>query len=171
MGSTFFHANFSSRRRVIQIFARGARILDGAFMTQDLSLKSSNTETSVASDGAAVLSVSIADPYVLLKMNDGSIQLLVGGMSGQVAVLKLISVSEKLIHTRGCVLCIQFAVKTLKYIKSVSLAAQSCKLKHSLYIIYSHTVFQRHYVMDTPRPVYFDLSFQVSYGQLFLLLS
>lgn len=95
----FFHANFSSRRRVIQIFARGARILDGAFMTQDLSLKSSNTETSVASDGATVSSVSIADPYVLLKMNDGSIQLLVGGMSGKVAVLKLISVSEKwIIH-------------------------------------------------------------------------
>lgn len=78
-----FHAKFSSRRRVIQIFARGARILDGSFMTQDLSLKSSNTEISAASEGATVSSVSIADPYVLLRMTDGSIQLLVGGMSGQ----------------------------------------------------------------------------------------
>lgn len=58
-------------------------------MTQDLSLKSPNTETSVASEGATVLSVSIADPYVLLRMNDGSIQLLVGGMSGQVCCLKI----------------------------------------------------------------------------------
>ncbi|KAG6425723.1 hypothetical protein SASPL_116169 [Salvia splendens] len=69
--------------KVIQVFSRGARILDGAFMTQDLNLKSSNTETNAASDGATVSSVSIADPYVLLRMIDGSIQLLVGGMSGQ----------------------------------------------------------------------------------------
>lgn len=75
------NANFSSRRRVIQIFARGARILDGAFMTQELSFKSSNSEASAASEGIIVSSVSIADPYVLLRMTDGSIQLLVGGMS------------------------------------------------------------------------------------------
>lgn len=69
-----------SRRRVIQVFARGARILDGAFMTQDLSFKSSNSDASAASEGTIVSSVSIADPYVLLRMTDGSIQLLVGGM-------------------------------------------------------------------------------------------
>ncbi|KAG6424751.1 hypothetical protein SASPL_115171 [Salvia splendens] len=50
-------------------------------MTQDLSLKSSNTEMTAASDGATVSSVSIADPYVLLRMTDGSIQLLVGDPS------------------------------------------------------------------------------------------
>ena len=57
------------RRRVVQVYARGARILDGAFMTQDLPISESST----------VLSVSIADPYVLLRMSDGNIQLLVGG--------------------------------------------------------------------------------------------
>lgn len=80
-GSTIAAGNLFGRRRVIQIFARGARILDGAFMTQDLSFKSSNSETSVASEGATVSSVSIADPYVLLRMTDGSIQLLVGDPS------------------------------------------------------------------------------------------
>ncbi|KAG6410854.1 hypothetical protein SASPL_128925 [Salvia splendens] len=55
--------------------------LDGAFMTQDLSLKSSTTEMTAASDGATVSSVSIADPYVLLRMTDGRIQLLVGDPS------------------------------------------------------------------------------------------
>lgn len=50
-------------------------------MTQDLSFKSSNSEAGAASEGTIVSSVSIADPYVLLRMTDGSIQLLVGGMS------------------------------------------------------------------------------------------
>lgn len=59
------------RCRVVQVYARGARILDGAFMTQDL----------LISESSSVLSVSIADPYVLLRMSDGSIQLLVGGTS------------------------------------------------------------------------------------------
>ncbi|KAL6526939.1 hypothetical protein OROGR_016029 [Orobanche gracilis] len=73
--------NFSTdERRVIQIFAHGARILDGAFMTQELNLKSSNSETA-ASERTIVSSVSIADPYVLLRMSDGSIQLLVGDPS------------------------------------------------------------------------------------------
>ncbi|KAJ9679116.1 hypothetical protein PVL29_021139 [Vitis rotundifolia] len=53
------------------VYARGARILDGAFMTQDLPISESST----------VLSVSIADPYVLLRMSDGNIQLLVGDPS------------------------------------------------------------------------------------------
>ncbi|KAE8681493.1 Cleavage and polyadenylation specificity factor subunit 1 [Hibiscus syriacus] len=64
--------------RVIQIFERGARILDGSFMTQELSIPSTNSETSSASDNSTVMSVSIADPYVLLRMTDGSILLLVG---------------------------------------------------------------------------------------------
>ncbi|KAL6503846.1 hypothetical protein OROGR_025769 [Orobanche gracilis] len=68
------------RWRVIQIFAHGARILDGAFMTQELNFKSPNSETA-ASEGTIVSSVSIADPYVLLRMSDGSIQILVGDPS------------------------------------------------------------------------------------------
>lgn len=49
-------------------------------MTQELSIPSPNSETSSGSDNSTVMSVSIADPYVLLKMTDGSILLLVGGM-------------------------------------------------------------------------------------------
>ncbi|XP_011101138.1 cleavage and polyadenylation specificity factor subunit 1 isoform X1 [Sesamum indicum] len=80
-GSTIAAGNLFGRRRVIQIYARGARILDGAFMTQELAFKSSNSEAGAGSDGTIVSSVSIADPYVLLRMVDGSIQLLVGDSS------------------------------------------------------------------------------------------
>lgn len=50
-------------------------------MTQDLSFGTPNSESGSGSEGSTVLSVSIADPYVLLHMTDGSIQLLVGGMT------------------------------------------------------------------------------------------
>lgn len=73
------HFTFLCRRRVIQVFAHGARILDGAFMTQELSFKASNVESGSSSDTSIVASVSIADPYVLLRMTNGSLQLLVGG--------------------------------------------------------------------------------------------
>ena len=69
-----------NRLRVIQIYARGARILDGAFMTQELNFKAPNSESGSGSESPTVSSVSIADPYVLLRMNDGSIQLIVGGI-------------------------------------------------------------------------------------------
>jgi len=69
-----------SRRRVVQIFARGARILDGSYMTQELSFVVHNSDSTSNSEPSTVSSVSIADPYVLLKMTDGSIQLLVGGI-------------------------------------------------------------------------------------------
>lgn len=49
-------------------------------MTQDLSFGASNSESGSGSDSSTVLSVSIADPYVLIRMTDGSIRLLVGGM-------------------------------------------------------------------------------------------
>lgn len=67
------------RRRVVQVFERGARILDGSFMTQDLSFGGSSSETS-RSESSTVMHVSIVDPYVLVRMADGSIQILVGGM-------------------------------------------------------------------------------------------
>jgi len=67
------------RRRVVQVFERGARILDGSFMTQDLSFGGSNSETG-RSESSTVMHVSIVDPYVLVRMADGSIQILVGGM-------------------------------------------------------------------------------------------
>lgn len=75
-GSTIYAGNLFGRRRVIQVYSRGARILDGAFMTQDLSFRATNSEAPMT-----VSSVSIADPYVLLMMTDGSIQLLVGDPS------------------------------------------------------------------------------------------
>lgn len=67
------------RRRVVQVFERGARILDGSFMTHDLNIGVPNSESGSGSESSTVLSVSIADPYVLLRMTDGSIRLLVGG--------------------------------------------------------------------------------------------
>lgn len=81
LSSTFF------RRRVVQVFARGARILDGAFMTQDLSFRAPNSEAGAGSETLTVSSVAIADPYVLLNMTDGSIQLLVGGMDDHLKYL------------------------------------------------------------------------------------
>ena len=78
------HLLSSSRRRVVQVFERGARVLDGSFMTQELNFGAPNSESGSGSgsgsESSTVLSVSIADPYVLLCMTDGSIRLLVGGM-------------------------------------------------------------------------------------------
>ena len=48
-------------------------------MTQDVSFGASNSESNSGSENAIALSVSIADPYVLLRMSDGSIRLLIGG--------------------------------------------------------------------------------------------
>lgn len=77
-----FHTNpfLFSRRLVVQVYERGARVLDGSFMTQDLSFGTSNSESATGSESSTVLSVSIVDPYVLLRMSDCSIRLLVGGM-------------------------------------------------------------------------------------------
>ncbi|XWS48359.1 hypothetical protein CRYUN_Cryun13aG0069400 [Craigia yunnanensis] len=77
-GRTIAAGNLFGRCRVIQVFERGVRILDGSFMTQELSIPSPNSETSSGSESSTVMSVSIADPYVLLRMTDGSILLLVG---------------------------------------------------------------------------------------------
>ncbi|XP_061353564.1 cleavage and polyadenylation specificity factor subunit 1 [Gastrolobium bilobum] len=80
-GKTLAAGNLFGRRRVIQVYERGARILDGSFMTQDVSFGSSNSESNSGTESAIALSVSIADPYVLLKMSDGSIRLLIGDPS------------------------------------------------------------------------------------------
>ncbi|GAU48135.1 hypothetical protein TSUD_293750 [Trifolium subterraneum] len=80
-GKTLAAGNLFGRRRVIQVYERGARILDGSFMTQDVSFGASNSESNYGSESALALSVSIADPYVLLRMSDGSVRLLVGDPS------------------------------------------------------------------------------------------
>ncbi|KAJ6376183.1 hypothetical protein OIU77_001031 [Salix suchowensis] len=79
-GRTIAAGNLFGRRRVVQVFERGARILDGSFMTQDLSFGGSSSETS-RSESSTVMHVSIVDPYVLVRMADGSIQILVGDPS------------------------------------------------------------------------------------------
>ena len=48
-------------------------------MTQELCIEVPNANTSSSSDNAVVLAMSIRDPYVLLMMTDGSMQLIVGG--------------------------------------------------------------------------------------------
>ncbi|KAL0902907.1 hypothetical protein M5K25_028407 [Dendrobium thyrsiflorum] len=80
-GTTIAAGNLFGRRRVVQIFARGARILDGSYMTQELPFGVHNSDHSSSPDSCTVSSASIADPYVLLKMVDGSIQLLIGDLS------------------------------------------------------------------------------------------
>ncbi|XP_060975092.1 cleavage and polyadenylation specificity factor subunit 1 isoform X1 [Cannabis sativa] len=77
-GRTIAAGNLFGRRRVVQVYERGARILDGSFMTQDFSFGAANAESASGSESSMVMSVSIADPYVVLRMTDGSIRLLVG---------------------------------------------------------------------------------------------
>ncbi|PKA60062.1 Cleavage and polyadenylation specificity factor subunit 1 [Apostasia shenzhenica] len=80
-GSTIAAGNLFGRRRVVQIFSRGARILDGSYMTQELAFGVNDSDHYSSTDSFTVSSASIADPYVLIKMVDGSIQLLVGDPS------------------------------------------------------------------------------------------
>ncbi|XP_021725141.1 cleavage and polyadenylation specificity factor subunit 1-like isoform X1 [Chenopodium quinoa] len=95
-GSTIAAGNLFGRRRVIQVYARGARILDGSYMTQELTFGSNGTESGSGSDGITVSAVSIADPYVLLKMSDYSVQLLVGDPSNCTVSIDVPSVFEGL---------------------------------------------------------------------------
>uniref|UniRef100_A0A2P2M8B6 Uncharacterized protein MANES_06G138300 n=1 Tax=Rhizophora mucronata TaxID=61149 RepID=A0A2P2M8B6_RHIMU len=78
-GRTIATGNLFGRRRVVQVFENGARILDGSFMTQDLNFGVTNPVS--GPESLKVLTVSIADPYVLIRMTDGSIRLLVGDPS------------------------------------------------------------------------------------------
>uniref|UniRef100_A0A0D9ZHW2 Cleavage and polyadenylation specificity factor 160 kDa subunit n=1 Tax=Oryza glumipatula TaxID=40148 RepID=A0A0D9ZHW2_9ORYZ len=72
--STIAAGNLFGRRRV---YGKGARVLDGSFMTQELNFTTHASESS-SSEALGVACASIADPYVLLKMVDGSVQLLIG---------------------------------------------------------------------------------------------
>ncbi|EPS69122.1 hypothetical protein M569_05643, partial [Genlisea aurea] len=74
-GSTISAGNLFGRRRVIQVYSHGVRILDGAYMCQDLSFELAGSE------GPFATSVSIADPYVLIRMTDGSVRFLIGDPS------------------------------------------------------------------------------------------
>eukprot|EP00897_Mesotaenium_endlicherianum_P010246 jgi/Mesen1/924/ME000117S00085 len=73
-GPTLAAANLFQRRRVVQVYAGGVRLLDGAAMTQELLLGSGSGSVSVAA-------ADICDPYVLLTLSDGSLRLLHAGMT------------------------------------------------------------------------------------------
>lgn len=68
----------------MQVFSRGVRLLDGAYMTQELRIEapSSKVDGISKSDSVFVAYASIVDPYVLLKMTDGTLQLVTGGKPG-----------------------------------------------------------------------------------------
>jgi len=65
---------------VVQVFQNGLRLLDGAKMTQELLIASAQVENGGADVSRnLVTEATIADSFVLLKMTDGSLQLVVGG--------------------------------------------------------------------------------------------
>jgi hypothetical protein len=66
----------------VQVFDRGLRLLDGAIQMQELLIERPEAETngSVPSTGNLVVGAAIADPFVVLKMADGALQLVVGGI-------------------------------------------------------------------------------------------
>ncbi|KAL2641921.1 hypothetical protein R1flu_009508 [Riccia fluitans] len=75
-GPTVLAGNLFGRRRVIQVYADGVRLLDGAAKTQEIPVLTRVSE--VGSEEVKVASASIADPYILLKMSNGSAQLVTG---------------------------------------------------------------------------------------------
>lgn len=77
-GCTISAGNLFGRRRVVQVYAQGVRILDGGNVKQNQCIEVPNPDASSGSGNAVVSTVSIVDPYVLLKMTDGSIRLVVG---------------------------------------------------------------------------------------------
>ncbi|KAJ7555735.1 hypothetical protein O6H91_05G052500 [Diphasiastrum complanatum] len=84
-GPTIFAGNLFGRRRIVQVYARGVRLLDGAVMTQDLQIEHILSDSdSVKKDAAtAIAFATIADPFILLQMTDGNIKLIVGDMETQ----------------------------------------------------------------------------------------
>jgi cleavage and polyadenylation specificity factor subunit 1 len=79
-GGTIIAGNLFGRHCVVQVFDRGLRLLDGAIQMQELLIERPEAETngSVPSTGNLVVGAAIADPFVVLKMADGALQLVVG---------------------------------------------------------------------------------------------
>lgn len=82
-GATIVAGNLFSRRRVVQVYSRGVRLLDGAYMTQELRIEAPSLKADISSksENVCVAYASIVDPYVLLKMTDGTVQLVTGDPS------------------------------------------------------------------------------------------
>jgi cleavage and polyadenylation specificity factor subunit 1 len=76
-GPTILAGNLFKRRRILQVYAKGVRVLDGALKTQDVPTFRDLSE-SPESEELVVVSAAVADPYVLLQMNNGSAQITVG---------------------------------------------------------------------------------------------
>lgn len=94
-------------------------------MTQELNFVVQNSEPASNSDSFTVSFVSIADPYVLVKMVDGSIQLLVGG----VILISFYSVIY-LISTYFCVhaLFLMIALPTFSFVDVCFADPSTCTL-------------------------------------------
>ena len=65
---------------MVQVYQTGVRLLDGAKMTQELLFTSLKLEGVPDLPSNLAVEATIADPFVLLKMADGSLQLIIGGM-------------------------------------------------------------------------------------------
>lgn len=71
---------YDCRHFVVQVYQTGVRLLDGAKMTQELLFTSLKLEGVPDLPSNLAVEATIADPFVLLKMADGSLQLIIGGM-------------------------------------------------------------------------------------------
>lgn len=71
---------YDCRHFVVQVYQTGVRLLDGAKMTQELLFTSPKLDGVPDLPSNLAVEATIADPFVLLKMADGSLQLIIGGM-------------------------------------------------------------------------------------------
>ncbi|CAM6094104.1 unnamed protein product [Calypogeia fissa] len=76
-GPTILAGNIFGRRRVLQVYGKGVRVLDGAVMTQDVPIARQAYESS-ENEELVIVSAAVADPYVILQMNIGSAQVMIG---------------------------------------------------------------------------------------------
>lgn len=89
---------YDCRHFVVQVYQTGVRLLDGAKMTQELLFTSPKLDGVPDLPSNLAVEATIADPFVLLKMADGSLQLIIGGM-----IVISLTASSKLIK-----LCFKF---------------------------------------------------------------
>lgn len=80
------HCSLFHRQRVAQVYSEGVRLLDGVHSTEELIIQEAKGVMDTGhSSRVAIEMADIADPYILLRMDDGSVRVLTGG--GQIYVL------------------------------------------------------------------------------------
>ena len=72
--TTLAAGNVWGRRRIAQAHPGGVRVCDGAKKTQDVAVG----DLSESGDGVVVVAAQVCDPYVLLRLSDGTARLLRG---------------------------------------------------------------------------------------------